>query len=214
MSSGARVRACSLRGKKHLTLRGAGATLLMHKDDYHRPPYELAEWRHALSIRGCEDVTIEGITLRESGGDGIYLGVGSENATNRDITIRNVICDGNNRQGISVITAENLLIEGCVLRQTRGTAPQAGIDFEPNRPEERLVNCVLRNCRSEYNAGHAYHIYLGFMHHGSTLFRSVLKVAHRRNVDDIRPTSVWPIEMVNQLFAGRLSTPVAALKQT
>ena len=156
------------RGKKYLTLRSAGATLLMHKDDYHRPPYELAEWRHALSIRGCEDVTIEGITLRESGGDGIYLGVGSENATNRDITIRNVICDGNNRQGISVITAENLLIEGCVLRQTRGTAPQAGIDFEPNRPEERLVNCVLRNCRSEYNAGHAYHIYLGFMHHGLT----------------------------------------------
>jgi hypothetical protein len=74
---------------------------------------------------------------------------------------------GNNRQGISVITAENLLIEGCVFRDTQGTAPQAGIDFEPNHPEERLVHCVLRNCRSEANSGHAYHIYLGHMHQDS-----------------------------------------------
>ncbi|MBN1854935.1 MAG: right-handed parallel beta-helix repeat-containing protein [Pirellulales bacterium] len=153
---------------KRLALLGEGSTFRMHKSDYHKPPYQLAEWRHALSLRGCEDVTIEGLTLAESGGDGIYLGVGSNNATNRNITIRNVICDGNNRQGISVITAENLLIENCMFMNTRGTAPQAGIDFEPNHFEERLVNCVLRNCRSENNAGHAYHLYLGFMHQKST----------------------------------------------
>ena len=155
------------KGCKHLTLRGEGATFRMHKADYHQPPYEPAEWRHTLSIRGCEDVTVEGLTLRDSGGDGVYLGVGANNATNRDVTIRNVVCVGNNRQGISVITAENLLIENCVFRDTRGTAPQAGIDFEPNRPEELLVNCVLRNCRSEGNAGHAYHFYLGHLQEDS-----------------------------------------------
>lgn len=155
------------RGCKRLVLRGKGAIFRMHKSDYHKPPYALAEWRHALSLRGCDGVTVEGLTLRDSGGDGIYLGVGSGGAPNRNIAIRNVDCDGNNRQGISVITAENLLIEGCVFRNTRGTAPQAGIDFEPNHPEEKLVNCLLRNCRSEGNAGHAYHIYLGHMHAGS-----------------------------------------------
>ena len=154
-------------GCRNLTLRGEDATFRMHKADYHKPPYELAEWRHALSLRGCENVTVEGLTLADSGGDGIYLGVGSNNATNRDITVRNVVCDGNNRQGISVITAENLLIEDCAFINTRGTAPEAGIDFEPNRPQERLVNCVLRNCRSENNAGHAYHFYLGQMHEES-----------------------------------------------
>lgn len=152
------------KGRQNLTLRGEDATFRMHKSDYHKPPYELAEWRHALSIRGCERVTVEGLTLAQSGGDGIYLGVGSNNATNRNITIRNVVCDGNNRQGISVITAENLLIDNCAFLNTRGTAPEAGIDFEPNHPDERLVNCVLRDCRSENNAGHAYHIYLGNMH--------------------------------------------------
>ncbi len=155
------------RGCKHLTLRGKGATFRMHKSDYHKPPYALAEWRHALSLRGCEDVTVEGLTIKDSGGDGIYLGVGSGRKTNRSITIRNVDCDGNNRQGISVITAENLLIEHCTFRNTRGTAPEAGIDFEPNHFEERLVNCVLRNCRSENNNGHAYHLYLGQMNYRS-----------------------------------------------
>jgi hypothetical protein len=156
------------KGCKRLAIRGEGATFLMHKADYHRPPYQPAEWRHALSIRECDDVTVEGLTLKESGGDGIYLGAGSGDAANRAVTIRNVVCDGNNRQGISVITAQNLLIEDCVFRDTRGTAPEAGIDFEPNRPEERLVNCVLRNCRSENNAGQAYHLYLGSMNESST----------------------------------------------
>ena len=154
-------------GRKNLVIRGTGAVFRMHKSDYHKPPYALAEWRHALSMRGCESVVVEGLTLVDSGGDGIYLGVGSDGATNRNVTIRNVVCDGNNRQGISVITAENLLIENCIFRNTQGTAPQAGIDFEPNHSDERLVNCVLRNCRSENNGGHAYHIYLGHMNEHS-----------------------------------------------
>ena len=155
-------------GQKNLVLRGDGATLRMHKDDYHHSPYEPAEWRHALSVCGCQDVIVEGLTLQDSGGDGIYLGAGPAGATNTNITIRRVICDGNNRQGISVITAENLLIEDSTFRRTSGTAPQAGIDLEPNRPEERLVNCVVRNCRSEENAGCGYLIYLGQMSRAST----------------------------------------------
>lgn len=149
----------------NLTMRGegAGAELRMHKADYHQAPYELAEWRHTLAIRGCENVRIEGLTLKDSGGDGIYLGTGSGGAPNRGVTIRKVFCDGNNRQGISVITAEDLLIEDCVLKNTQGTAPEAGIDFEPNRSTERLINCVMRNCRSENNRGHGYHLYLGHL---------------------------------------------------
>ncbi len=154
-------------GCKRLTIAGNGAVFRMHKDDYHKPPYELAEWRHALSLRGCEDVTITDLTLADSGGDGIYLGTGNRRATNRNIVIRNVVCDGNNRQGISVITADNLLIENCRLVNTRGTAPEAGIDFEPNHPEETLSNCVMRNCSSDNNAGHAYHFYLGNLHEQS-----------------------------------------------
>lgn len=146
---------------ENITLRGYGATFRMRRADYDNPQlYQRAEWRHCLSIRSCSNVKVLGLTLTESGGDGIYLGTATRGVTNKDILIKDVVCDRNYRQGISVITAENLLIENTVLRDTAGTAPQAGIDFEPNRPEERLVNCVMRNCLSEGNRGHGYVLYV------------------------------------------------------
>ncbi|NUQ65452.1 MAG: right-handed parallel beta-helix repeat-containing protein [Pirellulales bacterium] len=145
--------------KKNIKLTGPGATLRMHRADYDSPAYKKAEWRHVLSLRGCDQVIVAGLTLAESGGDGIYLGTGRNGEPNRHVTIRDVICDRNYRQGISVISAENLLIENCTLTNTAGTAPAAGIDFEPNHPRERLVHCVMRNCTIENNQGYAIHIY-------------------------------------------------------
>lgn len=148
--------------KENITLRGPGASLVMRKDDYQKPPYAKAEWRHCLTLRGCRNVRVEGLRLASSGGDGIYVGRGTAgSAPCRDITIRKVTCEDHHRQGISVITAENLIVEDCTLRGTQGTAPQAGIDFEPNGPDERLINCILRNCDISGNAGHGVLIYLG-----------------------------------------------------
>lgn len=143
----------------NLKLTGYGATLRMQRADYDSSDYTHAEWRHVLNFHGCTNVTVLGLTLAESGGDGIYLGAGRGGETNRDVLIRDVVCDRNYRQGISVITAENLLIENCVLKNTKGTPPAAGIDFEPNRPSERLVNCVMRKCIMENNHGYAFHLY-------------------------------------------------------
>lgn len=146
---------------QNLVLRGYKAVLRMRRADYDQAElYKRAEWRHCLSIRSCTNVKVYGLTLAESGGDGIYLGTATQWVTNKDILIKDVICDRNYRQGISVITAENLLIEDTVMRDTAGTAPQAGIDFEPNHPQERLVNCVLRNCVSEGNRSYAYVLYV------------------------------------------------------
>jgi len=144
---------------KNITLSGYGATWRMWRDDYDNPElYKKAEWRMCLAIGGCTNMKVLGLTLTESGGDGIYLGAGK--VTNKDIFIKDVTCDRNYRQGISVITAENLLIEGCTLNNTDGTNPRAGIDFEPNHPEQRLVNCIMRNCVMKNNAGNGIALYL------------------------------------------------------
>jgi hypothetical protein len=103
-------------------------------------------------------VLIQDLSIEETGGDGIYLGDFDGKHANRNVVFRRVDCNGNNRNGISVISAENLLIEDCRLRNTIGTEPRAGIDFEPNSPDELLVNCVMRNCIAEDNAGTGYQI--------------------------------------------------------
>ena len=146
--------------KRNVSLIGYGAVLRMHRKDYDNPPYKKAEWRHVINVRSSTNVKIHGLTLAESGGDGIYLGTAKRGVTNKDVHVKDVICDGNYRQGISVITAENLLIEATILKNTGGTPPAAGIDFEPNHASECLVNCVMRNCVSENNVGCAYAFYL------------------------------------------------------
>ncbi len=147
--------------KTNITLTGYGATFRMHRSDYDNPElYKKAEWRHTLSIRSSSNVKVYGLTLLESGGDGIYLGVATRGVTNTDIHIKDVVCESHYRQGISVISAENLLIEDTIMRNTKGTPPQAGIDFEPNHASERLANVVMRNCLSENNSGSGYVLYL------------------------------------------------------
>lgn len=137
---------------------GASAHLRMRKEDYQSAAYDKSEWRHGVAFFGCRNVLVQDLTIERTGGDGIYLGAGSEHRPNRQVTIRRVDCNANHRQGISVISAEDLLIEDCRLRHTDGTDPKAGIDFEPNHPTDSLVRCVLRRCIAESNAGTGFQI--------------------------------------------------------
>ena len=138
-------------------MRGEGTAILeMNKRDYwDKKRYRPAEWRHAIALLTTTNVRIADLTIRSSGGDGIY--VSDSNKAKRkyckDTLIENCMLDDHHRQGISVIGAENLLIRNCTLQNTIGTAPQCGIDFEPNHPEgEVFINCVVENCLFTKNA--------------------------------------------------------------
>jgi len=142
--------------QRNLTIRGYGATLRMQK-----PEYTQGEWRMCINLGSCTNVRIYGLTLRDSGGDGIYLGNTDSNQPYcREIEVRDCVLDNHRRQGMSVISAQDLMVENCVFRNTDGTAPQAGVDLEPNLPAERLVNCVFRNCVMEDNTGPGILVYL------------------------------------------------------
>ncbi len=147
-------------GCSNLVIRGYGACLRMRKQDYQRPPYQRAEWRMGIALRGCRHVLIEGLRVESTGGDGFYIDAGPNLGWSEDITLRDCVAYDNHRQGVSVISAENLLIENCSFLNTWGTAPEAGIDLEPDTADQRLVNCVIRNSLFENNNGHQILIYL------------------------------------------------------
>ena len=152
----------NLNNISNVIIRGEGAvTLVMNKKDYDNPAlYNFSEWRHAISIRGATNIKISDLTLKSSGGDGIYVARGSHLPYSRNITVDNVISEDHYRQGISLISVEDMLIRNSKFIKTGGTAPQCGIDFEPNRPEERFVNVVIDNCEFSKNAsaGIMFHI--------------------------------------------------------
>jgi hypothetical protein len=157
----------------NLTISGYGATIRMNKDDYivgkvlldygwHRwfGQYEKGEWRMALWLGGCTNVKVYGLTLRDSGGDGIYVAGGATQAYCKDIYLKDVVCDNNYRQGISVISADGLVVEGCVFQRTWGTPPCAGVDLEPDVATEMLRNIVFRNCLFKDNYGDGIEVFL------------------------------------------------------
>jgi len=152
---------------ENLTIRGYGATLRMWKEDYQKPPYEQAEWRMGIDLQGCNNVAIEVLRIEQTGGDGIYVGCTDARPYCEDVVIRDVVCDGNHRQGISVIGARNLLIDNCAMNNTDGTAPRAGIDFEPNGGREYLTNCVVRRSVFMGNSGAGIQLYLKNMSGGT-----------------------------------------------
>ncbi len=149
-------------GVHDVILRGYGAVLRMRKADYRGQGYTKSEHRHVLTLKGASNITVEGLTLENSGGDGIYLGPtwDDRRIPCRNVRIQDCTCRDNHRQGISVVSAETVRIENCTLANTRGTAPQAGLDLEPSHPDDLLADVEVTNCVADGNAGTGFMVNL------------------------------------------------------
>lgn len=113
---------------------------------------------HGFLFRGCSDYRIENVTVRNTAGDGVYLGGGSENDTNAVLV--NVTCRNNARQGLTIGHLRGGRIEGCEFSNSGrvgdygGESPRAGVDIEPSRDlAEPTGDIVFTDCRIHDNLG-------------------------------------------------------------
>lgn len=140
----------------NMKIEGNGAKLCMNKDEY-----ITGEWRHGLSLRGCKNFSIRNLSIHDSGGDGIYIAGSQDNLYAEKIVIDSVKCVNNKRQGISIISAVDVSVTNCLLTQTKGTLPGAGLDIEPNKAADRIENINIINCEFKKNYGPGILISLG-----------------------------------------------------
>ena len=115
---------------------------------------EEGEWGHGISVYDSQNIYLENIILKDCWGDGFYLGSGT------NINTENLICDNNRRQGISIISVNGYHSLNDRLINTNGTAPQAGMDIEPNYDTEILKNIVIENLYTSNNSGYGLQMYL------------------------------------------------------
>ena len=145
----------NIRGQDDVHFLGYGATIRMIPGVSFSTG-DPGGFRHLLNFGGCTNISVTGLTLRDSGGDGIQVSKDFQDGGKtfcENVVIRDCFIDNNYRQGISITSGENVLIENCLITNTEGALPSSGIDFEPSFPEERIVNCTVRNCRITDNAG-------------------------------------------------------------
>ncbi len=146
------------RNTDNLIMEGEqGAILRMRKKDYQDSSrYTPAEWRSVINLGGANHVTVRNLTLASSGGDGIYIGrtYGKDaRDRSRNVLIENCVIDDHHRQGISVISVEGLTVRNCLISNTFGTEPQAGIDCETNYRDEYQKDILVENCTFRGNGG-------------------------------------------------------------
>lgn len=166
------------RGISNLQIIGNGVVMRMNKPEYQQGEHRKGEWRHGISLRSVSGVVIEDVTVMSSGGDGFYLGnansflprghaeeeelkQASYPQYNENVVLRRVQSLDNHRQGLSITTGKNILVEDSLFADTQGTNPQAGIDVEPNRTYETIQDIHFRNVISRNNQGSGFEVHVG-----------------------------------------------------
>lgn len=100
------------------------------------------EWGMGVEFSGASAITVRATSFSNCTGDGICLGGGS------DAVFCGVTCTGNRRQGMSIIGASDVQIYNSEFSYTQGTAPEDGIDIEPDgtgvSDNITIDNCVFR----------------------------------------------------------------------
>jgi hypothetical protein len=120
------------------------------------------EWGMGIAVYASRNVIINGTKIYNCWGDGIVIGAKggapyfAPNAS-LNITVKNVTSDNNRRQAITIGKANGVLIDSCILTNTNGTKPMAGIDIEPDK--DTAQNITIQNSLLAYNKGNGIEIY-------------------------------------------------------
>lgn len=102
------------------------------------------EWGMGISILGSDQVKIINPRIEKCWGDGIYIGRLKGKQTS-NVNIYNAYLNNNRRNGTSITSGSNILMEHSVVLNTAGTSPQSGIVIEPNNPDAELNNIILKD---------------------------------------------------------------------
>jgi hypothetical protein len=105
-------------------------------------------WGMGVHIsHGAQRIVIAEVTARKMWGDGFYVSDAS------DVKFCGVTADKNRRQGLSIIEADRLVVLNSVFKNTGGTRPGAGIDFEPDDRDQTITDVRIENSKFIDNAG-------------------------------------------------------------
>jgi len=114
------------------------------------------EFGHGILIRGSTNITVTNTIFNKCWGDGIFIDGSYHNSVetyNDGIYLTDITSTDNRRQGISIISGQNMIITRPVLTYINGTDPMAGIDFEPDINTNILKNIKVIDAYTAYNTG-------------------------------------------------------------
>lgn len=115
------------------------------------------EWGYGIEITASKDIKVYYPKILSTTGDGIYIGYKwNEEFTNikktENIHIINPYIDGVSRNGITLASGNNIIIDNPICKNIRRKFPQSGIDIEPENGDRSIVhldNITINNLYTE-----------------------------------------------------------------
>ena len=121
--------------------------------DQHRG--DKGEWGYGINIQASHNVLVQGTRISDCWGDGMWIGAfgrGAKADISTDVTVQNVVCTNNRRQGLSLGPCQRVRILDSTFSDTNGTKPQSGIDLEPMGQGE-VKDVLIQGCTLTGNKG-------------------------------------------------------------
>lgn len=121
------------------------------------------EWGHGVMVRGSARIELHDLHITRCWGDGISVGglsgiAGQAPLPSRDVVIRNVVCQGNRRQGLTIGRSRHVRVLRCSFLDTGGVLPGCGIDIEPD-PGGDARDILVEDCLAQNNHGAGIQLY-------------------------------------------------------
>ena len=131
----------------------AGGQLVGDRDTHVYSGTSTHEWGHGIQCLGGKRVTIRDMRISKCTGDGVCVGGAAS-----DVVIANIVSTQNRRQGLSITNCTNIKVYDSEFSYTEGTAPECGIDIEPDAGYT-CSNVLIRNCRMNGNKKYGVNIW-------------------------------------------------------
>lgn len=113
---------------------------------------------HGIRIVNSHNVHVSDVDIRYTWGDGVCVGGnGTMDEISKNVTIERVRTYKCSRNGLSIIEADGVVVRDCDFTYTDRTAPQYGIDVEPNLGT--ATNITIENVRMLNNGIGGFALY-------------------------------------------------------
>lgn len=101
------------------------------------------QWGMGIHIQDSQNIKVFNPSIEKTFGDGIYIT--SYSIPTKNILIKYGIIDNVRRNGISIISGQNIVIDSIQIANVSGHLPSSGIDIEPNSKNNIISQIKLKN---------------------------------------------------------------------
>ena len=111
----------------------------------------MGEWGMGVSIRGADNIHVSDLKVKDTWGDGFYIGRTPNRAFSSRVTLERVGSDGARRNGLSVISVKELDVNDSTFDNSFTVEPKCGVDIEPNYADEFIQGVRFKNIKTSGN---------------------------------------------------------------